>query len=159
MDNLITSKNLKTFFLSSFPKDIVNIIDNFLFEIIREEAKKLYDEVVDWMISPVLVPEEYFIKKFVPYFVKNVGWSFEDFLRICNDGHGHSIEYMLGIAIGRIEYFIFPTDALSDQDEADVEHYVSIFTKNVLNRMAYNEGYLKNNTIEDLVLFSKPTFK
>jgi hypothetical protein len=151
MVKIITSKNLKTFFPRGFPKDIIGIIDNYLYDTIRQKSKKLYSYITEDIIGSILIPEKYFTKKITKAFVKNIGSSFEDFLSL----HHEDIRYDGYEIISKVSNYIFrifcPEYGFRSEILEEIDKLIDDFVVQTLTTMAVQEGYLaKKSSVNNL---------
>jgi hypothetical protein len=152
-DKVSTTKNLRDVFPKQVPTDIVNCVNEFLHSEIREEAGKLYENLIGSIINPAYVPKETFVERMTVLFVKHVCVSFKDFLerhmKIIKRSGPDDIEEIFE----PLEYDLMPTNSETTWDDKHgttvVWKHVTNFVWNILMIFGQKEGYFEDDGLSD----------
>jgi hypothetical protein len=136
----VTPKNLRSVFPKQVPKDIVTLVDECMFNGIREAIRKTIYKHITLVISPEFIPEEYFLEKVTQGFVEKIGNCFKEFLENYESvikNKGSDVIYdicdvvLLSFCLNIDYEYLFK----------DLTHISNVFIQIILTRMGKGEGY------------------
>jgi hypothetical protein len=145
--NRITPSKLQSLFPRQIPKDIVTVVDGFIFGDIRDAAKNIMYAHVN-TLSPVPIAENLFIEKVTETFVEKIGNCFKDFLQSYESvikEEGSNAIYEVIYNVHDFIWFILYPDTLYSTTFGKSIPVVNDFNRKILTNMGRSEGYFYGN--------------
>jgi hypothetical protein len=141
----ITPSNLRSLFPRQIPKDIVNLVDEYMFNDIREAVKNLIYSRVSSAIKSELMTEKLFIERVTERFVKKVGNCFKEFIEkyqsvIMDDGSDVLHDDLLH-DVHEIIWFVLYPESDYAYSFGGLIPIANVFNQKVLTKMGGDEGY------------------